>query len=54
MSNDQKINDIKELCESILSQWGVTPSDSDDLYGSGLTVGRSVLAQTILEMINNG
>ena len=54
MTNDQKINDIKELCESIMSQWGVTPPDHDDPYGEGQTVGRSVLAQTILEIINNG
>jgi hypothetical protein len=54
MSNDQKIIDIKDLCESILSQWGVTPSDNDDPYGNGQTVGRSVLAQTIMEIIDNG
>jgi len=54
MTNDQKVSDIKELCESIMSQWGNTPRDRDDPYGEGQVVGRSVLAQTILEIINNG
>ena len=54
MSNDQKITDIKDLCESIISKWGKAQKDEYNPYGEGQIVGRSVLAQTILEIINNG
>ena len=56
MSKDKKLNEIKNLCESIMSQWGTTSINNDPwvFYVEGKMVGRSVLAQTILEIINNG
>ena len=56
MNKDKKLSEIKNLCESIMSQWGTTSINNDPwvFYVEGKMVGRSVLAQTILEIINNG
>ena len=56
MSKDKKLCEIKKLCESIMSQWGTISINNDPwvFYVEGKIVGRSVLAQTILEIIDNG
>jgi hypothetical protein len=53
MTNDQKIDSIKYICQEIMTKWK-TSSRDNDIYEDGKTVGRSVLAQTILEIIDNG
>ena len=53
MTNDQKIDSIHYICQEIMTKWK-TSSRDHDIYEDGKIVGRSVLAQTILEIINNG
>ena len=53
MSNDNKIEDIRNLCITIMQQWS-RKSSYNDPYEDGRIVGRSTLAETILEIINHG
>jgi hypothetical protein len=53
MSNEEKMEEIKLMCLGIMQKWGQKSSHNDP-YESGRIVGRSTLAETILEIINNG
>jgi hypothetical protein len=53
MTNEEKLEQIKSLCDTIMLHWK-TDAREDDSYEDGKIVGRSVLAQIILETINNG
>ena len=51
MSNEEKLEQIQKLCNSIIFQW-TTGVIENDPYEGGKIVGRSVLAETILEITN--
>ena len=53
MSNEEKMEEIKLMCLGIMQKWSQKSSHNDP-YESGRIVGRSTLAETILEIINNG
>ena len=51
MTDEEKLEQIKKLCNSIIFQW--TPGIiENDPYEGGKIIGRSVLAETILEITN--
>ena len=58
MSNEEKLEEIKRLCSSIMETWGQKSSYNEPFYDrpyeDGQVMGRSTLAETILEIINNG
>jgi hypothetical protein len=53
MSNEEKLEEIKRLCSGIMLKWS-EKSTYNDPYEDGRIVGRSTLAETILEIINHG
>lgn len=53
MSNEEKLEDIRRLCLAIMLKWS-EKSTYNDPYEDGRIVGRSTLAETILEIINHG
>ncbi len=53
MSNEEKLEEIKRLCLAIMLKWS-EKSTYNDPYEDGRIVGRSTLAETILEIINHG
>ena len=53
MSNEEKLEEIKRLCLAIMLKWS-EKSTYNDPYEDGRILGRSTLAETILEIINNG
>jgi len=58
MSNEEKLEEIKRLCSGIMETWGQKSSYNEPFYDrpyeDGQVMGRSTLAETILEIINNG
>lgn len=58
MSNEEKLEEIKRLCSGIMETWGQKSSYNEPFYNrpyeDGQVIGRSTLAETILEIINNG
>lgn len=52
MTNDQKLKEIKFMCLGIMQHWS-QKSSYNDPYEDGRIVGRSILAETILEIIND-
>lgn len=52
MNNDKKIEEIQKLCVVIMQQWS-QKSVYNDPYEDAKMVGRSTLAETILEIISN-
>ena len=53
MSNEEKLEEIRRMCLGIMQNWS-QKSSYNDPYEDGRIVGRSTLAETILEIINNG
>ena len=53
MTDQQKLEEIKYMCLGIMQKWS-QKSSYNDPYEDGRIVGRSTLAETILEIINNG
>jgi hypothetical protein len=53
MSNEEKMEEIRRLCLGIMQVWS-QKSTYNDPYEDGRIVGRSTLAETILEIINHG
>lgn len=53
MSNEEKLEEIRLMCLSIMKNWS-QKSSYNNPYEDGRIVGRSTLAETILEIINNG
>jgi hypothetical protein len=53
MTNEEKLEEIKLMCLGIMQKW-IQKSSYNDPYEDGRIVGRSTLAETILEIINNG
>jgi hypothetical protein len=53
MSNEEKLEEIKRLCIGIMKNWS-QKSSYNNPYEDGKIVGRSVLAESIMEIINNG
>lgn len=53
MTNEQKLEEIKHICLGIMQKWS-QKSSYNDPYEDGRIVGRSTLAETILEIMNNG
>lgn len=53
MDNEEKMEDIRRLCLAIMLKWS-EKSTYNDPYEDGRIVGRSTLAETILEIINHG
>lgn len=53
MSNEEKMEEIRRLCLGIMQVWS-QKSSYNDPYEDGRIVGRSTLAETILEIINHG
>ena len=53
MTKEEKMEEIRRLCLGIMQNWS-KKSSYNDPYEDGRIVGRSTLAETILEIINNG
>jgi hypothetical protein len=53
MTKEEKMEEIRRLCLGIMQVWG-QKSTYNDPYEDGRIVGRSTLAETILEIINHG
>ena len=53
MSNEDKLEEIRRMCLGIMQSWS-QKSSYNDPYEDGRIVGRSTLAETILEIINHG
>jgi hypothetical protein len=53
MTKEEKMEEIRRLCLGIMQVWS-QKSSYNDPYEDGRIVGRSTLAETILEIINNG
>jgi hypothetical protein len=51
MNNEEKIEEIKRMCLGIMQCWS-QKSSYNDPYEDGRIVGRSTLAETILDIIN--
>ena len=51
MSNEEKMEEIKRMCLGIMQCWS-QKSSYNDPYEDGRIVGRSTLAETILDIIN--
>jgi hypothetical protein len=57
MSNEEKMEEIRRMCLGIMQCWTqriTYQSNHNDAYEDGRIIGRSTLAETILEIINNG
>jgi len=53
MTKEEKMEEIRRLCLGIMQAWS-QKSNYNDPYEDGRIVGRSTLAETILEIINHG
>ena len=53
MTKEEKLEEIRRMCLGIMQVWG-QKSSYNDPYEDGRIVGRSTLAETILEIINHG
>ena len=53
MTKEEKMEEIRILCLGIMKNWS-QKSSYNDPYEDGRIVGRSTLAETILEIINHG
>jgi hypothetical protein len=53
MTKEEKMEEIRRLCLGIMQVWS-QKSSYNDPYEDGRIVGRSTLAETILEIINHG
>jgi hypothetical protein len=53
MTKEEKMEEIRRLCLGIMQVWS-KKSSYNDPYEDGRIVGRSTLAETILEIINHG
>jgi hypothetical protein len=51
MSNEEKMEEIRRMCLGIMQSWS-QKSSYNDPYEDGRIVGRSTLAETILDIIN--
>lgn len=51
MSNEEKMEEIRRMCLGIMQSWS-KKSSYNDPYEDGRIVGRSTLAETILDIIN--
>ena len=51
MTDQQKLEEIKYMCLGIMQKWS-QKSSYNDPYEDGRIVGRSTLAETILDIIN--
>ena len=52
MDNEEKMVEIKRMCLGIMQSWS-QKSSYHNAYEDGLIVGRSTLAEIILEIIND-
>jgi hypothetical protein len=52
MTNEEKLEEIKRMCLGIMQKWS-QKSTYNDPYEAERLVGRSTLAETILEIIND-
>ena len=53
MTKEEKLEEIRRLCLGIMQIWS-KKSGYNNPYEDGRIVGRSTLAETILEIINHG
>lgn len=53
MTNIEKLEQIKNLCDNIMALWK-NGSRENDPYEGGKVIGRSILAETILQIIVDG
>jgi hypothetical protein len=53
MTKEEKLEEIRRMCLGIMQCWS-QKSSYNDPYEDGRIVGRSTLAETILEIINHG
>jgi hypothetical protein len=51
MTNEEKLEEIKRMCLGIMQNWS-QKSSYNDPYEDGRIMGRSTLAETILDIIN--
>jgi len=51
MTNEEKLEEIRRMCLGIMQSWS-QKSSYNDPYEDGRIVGRSTLAETILDIIN--
>jgi hypothetical protein len=51
MSNEEKMEEIRRMCLGIMQSWS-QKSSYNDPYEDGRIIGRSTLAETILDIIN--